>query len=279
MLTPLLKYPGGKTKELPHILPALPAQIRHYYEPFVGGGAVYFAVGSRRSSTIDGYYINDRSDELMRLYRAVATGDESFFAAVARIDAAWVGAEAYVDLIKPELVKFFAVQVKAVEPPRPQTQAWVAAHQTAMTTAFAPGFENGRGFFADLPVAMARKVNFLRKQAAAGVTISQADFEQIILTTFKSSLYVYYRDLFNRIPELALTQYLIHDTVANWMLVIKNTPLIAALYEAGTATANGQQVFLHAFDKSYLVNFKNRNAKDVEHLVITNYQLPEQELL
>lgn len=31
-------------------------------------------------------------------------------------------------------------------------------------------------------------------------------------------------------------------------------------------------VFIKSFDKSYSVNFKNRNDKNVEHLIITNYQ-------
>lgn len=34
-LLPLIKYPGGKEKELNYIIPALPAKIDNYYEPFV----------------------------------------------------------------------------------------------------------------------------------------------------------------------------------------------------------------------------------------------------
>ena len=41
-LTPLLKYPGGKDKELKYILPNMPDNIDRFFEPFVGGGAVYF---------------------------------------------------------------------------------------------------------------------------------------------------------------------------------------------------------------------------------------------
>lgn len=55
-LLPLIKYPGGKEKELNYIIPALPAKIDNYYEPFVGGGAVYFAIDAKK------YYINDKSD-------------------------------------------------------------------------------------------------------------------------------------------------------------------------------------------------------------------------
>ncbi|MDI9364386.1 MAG: DNA adenine methylase [Flavobacterium sp.] len=43
-LSPLLKWAGGKEQELKYIIPNLPNKFNDYYEPFVGGGAVYTAV-------------------------------------------------------------------------------------------------------------------------------------------------------------------------------------------------------------------------------------------
>ena len=48
------------------------------------------------------------------------------------------------------------------------------------------------------------------------------------------------------------------------MLVIKNTLFIQKLY--GNANLN-----IKAFDKKYLVSFQDRNNRDAEHLIITNY--------
>lgn len=53
---------------------------------------------------------------------------------------------------------------------------------------------------------------------------------------------------------------------ARWMLVIKRTDFIEQLY-----TRDG--VHLHVFGKTYAANFRNRHARDVEHLVATNYAL------
>ena len=60
-----IKWAGGKEKELPFILSQLPKNFDRYIEPFVGGGAVYFAINSKKS------YINDKSCELIDLYKYI----------------------------------------------------------------------------------------------------------------------------------------------------------------------------------------------------------------
>ncbi len=37
----ILKWPGGKERELYQIKNALPKQIKNYYEPFIGGGRFF----------------------------------------------------------------------------------------------------------------------------------------------------------------------------------------------------------------------------------------------
>ncbi|NYE18036.1 DNA adenine methylase [Microbacterium immunditiarum] len=44
---PFVRWAGGKTRLLPRILPHVPDAFQNYHEPFLGGGAVYFAVESR----------------------------------------------------------------------------------------------------------------------------------------------------------------------------------------------------------------------------------------
>ena len=41
-MKPILKYRGGKSKEIPQILPYIPNFNGRYIEPFFGGGAMYF---------------------------------------------------------------------------------------------------------------------------------------------------------------------------------------------------------------------------------------------
>lgn len=44
---PFLKWVGGKSRLLPKILPYVPESFENYHEPFVGGGAMFFAVQGR----------------------------------------------------------------------------------------------------------------------------------------------------------------------------------------------------------------------------------------
>jgi len=71
-----IKYPGGKARELKHILNALPPTISNYYEPFVGGGSVLFSLNDL---SINDYFINDTSLELIGLYQSIKFDDTNFF--------------------------------------------------------------------------------------------------------------------------------------------------------------------------------------------------------
>lgn len=77
---PFLKYAGGKTALLSEILPRLPKKIGTYYEPFVGGGAVYFALAAEKR--FKHAVLGDANDELMRAYSALAKDIEGVVGAL-----------------------------------------------------------------------------------------------------------------------------------------------------------------------------------------------------
>lgn len=87
-LQPIIKWPGGKEKELRHILPNIP-DFEHYYEPFVGGGAVFMGINAKE------YYINDFSKELVSLYDYIATLDKRFFKYTEKLDQSWLNATVF----------------------------------------------------------------------------------------------------------------------------------------------------------------------------------------
>lgn len=66
---PVLKWAGGKTQLLGPITRALPPRIRTYFEPFVGGGAVFFAMAA--GHRFERAVLGDRNPDLMAVYRAL----------------------------------------------------------------------------------------------------------------------------------------------------------------------------------------------------------------
>src|SRR5712691_6261833 len=63
--TPFLKWAGGKAALLPELTKHVPARLRRYHEPFVGGGALFFAVRPRRA------LLSDSNGELVHCYQHV----------------------------------------------------------------------------------------------------------------------------------------------------------------------------------------------------------------
>lgn len=66
---PLLKWVGGKTQLLEQMRPLMPRTFRRYFEPFVGGAAVFFDLRSRRPDVEAS--LSDVNAELVNVYRAV----------------------------------------------------------------------------------------------------------------------------------------------------------------------------------------------------------------
>lgn len=68
-LRPVVKWAGGKSQLLGEILARLPSSIETYYEPFVGGGAVFFALA--KEGRFRRAVLADANTELVDVYWAV----------------------------------------------------------------------------------------------------------------------------------------------------------------------------------------------------------------
>jgi DNA adenine methylase len=64
---PFVKWFGGKRQLLPEIDVRLPEQLDVYFEPFLGGGALFFHLSHR----IQQAYLSDINQELMNTYGAI----------------------------------------------------------------------------------------------------------------------------------------------------------------------------------------------------------------
>jgi DNA adenine methylase len=71
---PILKWAGGKRQLLPALRQRVPKQYGTYFEPFFGGGALFFALRPDRA------VLADANARLIRMYRGVRNGVDKVIA-------------------------------------------------------------------------------------------------------------------------------------------------------------------------------------------------------
>ena len=68
---PFIKWVGGKRGLLSQIIPLLPSEFNHYFEPFIGGGALFFELYSQGMLKNKKVYLSDINAELVNTYTVV----------------------------------------------------------------------------------------------------------------------------------------------------------------------------------------------------------------
>ena len=80
-IVPFVKWAGGKRQLLSKIQERIPYNYNHYFEPFVGGGAVFF--GTQPSKAL----INDINKALINTYQRICDSPKEFLSEVNKIDS------------------------------------------------------------------------------------------------------------------------------------------------------------------------------------------------
>lgn len=192
-LQPIIKWPGGKEKELKYILPNVPS-FKRYFEPFVGGGSVFMAM------TATEYYINDFSSELISLYNNIATSNETFFWYAELMDKSWVNSvkffndnrvlvEKYLEyrddkLLKEDLKKYiheFCVSKKD------EIFAILGTEISSLPSIIIKEMETN----------LFRKMVRMRELEMEKHMLPEKDLDDNIETAIKSAVYMNYRYLYN----------------------------------------------------------------------------------
>jgi len=77
LVTPVLKWVGGKRQLLDTLTPLLPKRVTTYCEPFVGGGAMLFHMQPKIA------FVNDINSDLIHVYTVIKNDVESLITALA----------------------------------------------------------------------------------------------------------------------------------------------------------------------------------------------------
>ena len=197
-LEPIIKWAGGKQKELKYILPAAPLDVEDFYEPFVGGGSVFAAFQARH------YYINDFSSELYGLYRAIADQDKRFFKYMHAMDKSWCEllsfCQKHTDLI--DAYHAYRKGQSDEDVLRMHIQSFLNMHDRELIEILPENcLEDKTQFIAELRDNIPRKLLRMRALEVTHGDMPDEDIIDNIETAFMGGLYFYYRGLYNH-PEI-----------------------------------------------------------------------------
>jgi DNA adenine methylase len=182
---PFLKWAGGKTQILFELEKFVPSEFNRYFEPFLGGGAVFFHLTTKNLQFTA--YLSDTNEELITVYRVVK-GD----------------VEKLIDILKKHQKEYdkdpieFYYELRQFVPPTDVDRAarFIALNKTCYNGLYRV---NKRGVF-NVPIGRYKNPlicgsNNLRNASLSlrdsKVTIELSDYKQILLENAREGDFVY----------------------------------------------------------------------------------------
>lgn len=194
--SPLIKWPGGKSKEFQHFSELIP-QFERYVEPFFGGGGVFFRLQPERS------LINDVCLELVQFYRYVKgeSGSDEFAKFLKSYAETWALAGEVSLKMMPELKKIYASQASLGLPEgdiRTSLEVVLQKNKAicALLTA-APICLDKTLFWEEIKDAVVEKMMRTAKLEKTKGDLPAGDLEKNIETGIRGGIYMYFRGMMN----------------------------------------------------------------------------------
>lgn len=195
-LTSFLKWAGGKELELKHILPIIPT-FDAYYEPFVGGGAVFFAMQPQNR------FINDKSPELFNLYSMIAQNNLDFFSTLDTLLYGWQRINDVVDNSATDLItlyKAYSMDIYSVEEVECSLLEFIRAHAKEFMGMF-ESFSNKENFIREIQRNLFSKTRRMKAIEKKRWKLPEEDILANIECAMKSAFYMHVRHLYNNVDK------------------------------------------------------------------------------
>ena len=203
-LKPIVKWAGGKEQELKFIKPEMPKEFDRFFEPFVGGGAVYFNVGNPHPK-----FINDKSIELINLYKSIANDNGQFHELLAGVIGDWDFITTYVLLHKDELNTIytnFREDLSTDVVLREQVNAFFGKHNDLFTSILVGDLSiNAENFRKELNKSLLSKLTRMKKIEVTKTRMPEGDILDNIEGAIKAAYYMHVRNLYNNAKKLNIS--------------------------------------------------------------------------
>jgi DNA adenine methylase len=257
---PFIKWAGGKGKLLKHYLEYIPEKIEYYYEPFLGGGGVYFGLQERIKRAV----LSDANGVLTNAYRRIKTDVENL-----------------IDELK-EYEKYHSLdwylETRRKYNEYPTTAAFIYLNKTCFNGLYrvnrAGEFNVPMGKYENPIICDAENLRSVSKVLKNAVAL-EADFETtygwmskdsfIYLDPPYDNVYTgYTSEGFNTEQQKRLSKYCqrLDRLGAKFMMSNANTPLINSLYVG---------LNIRRISAPRSINCKADGRDPVKELIITNY--------
>ena len=192
-LSPIVKWPGGKEKELEYIIPNSP-NFERFFEPFVGGGSVFMGIRANQ------YYINDLSSELITLYSSIATIDDAFFKYAEAIDKSWENVVAFFEshtILVDTYIRYRNGMLGNEELKR-FIHAFCENNQKGILDILSTDLQElPCALMKEIEVNLQRKMQRMRELESTMHELPNKDLYDNIETAIKSAVYMNFRYLYN----------------------------------------------------------------------------------
>lgn len=283
-MKPLLKYRGGKTRELSEIKKYIPSFTGRYIEPFFGGGAIYFDLEPKHA------IINDINISLMNFYRGVRDDYYEVKKELEKIQELYeINRQNFESLKKKypnervedknESIYYRMRDIfnGDIVSDLHEATIYYYINKTAYSGMIRYNKEGkfnvpyGRYKNFNTAVITEEHKNLLKRSELYSVSyesiFDMATEEDFLfldppydcvfsdygnIETKDGFTEVMHRNLANRFRELS----------AKALIVISKTPLIEELYG---------DLIIHEYDKAYSVNIRNRFKSEAKHVLISNF--------
>lgn len=283
-MKPMIKYRGGKSKEIPQFLKHIPRFTGRYIEPFLGGGALFFYLEPQKS------IINDINTRLISFYRGVANQFEQLKGELSEVERIYAANRHDFDIQKKEKPnervedknEALYYQIRDMYNgiiPSKYSDAFL--YYFINKTAYSGMIRfNARGEY-NVPYGRYKnfcidKVTKRHSDLLRNTEICNKDY-QTIFEMAKPDDFIFldppydcifsdygnqeYREGFNEDAHKLLAEN-IKKLNCRVLMVIGRTALTEKLYG---------DMIVDEYDKSYSVNIRNRFHSEAKHILVTNY--------
>lgn len=191
----LIKWPGGKAREIKYIEHLIPKYER-YVEPFFGGGAMFFYLNPRKA------IINDISTNLMLFYRLVKEQNKDFEKYLRAYDISLQDLLSACDSRIDDILKVY-LDLKSCYVPRDNAEERL---KYIVDNVAKEAFKRVKCELVPDREALKEQLTFFALDKMERTIkneekkpFSDADLKENLITGFISGYYMYFRNVYNRI--------------------------------------------------------------------------------